>query len=107
MPVVVDPAGAGDWRVGALGRDRRAGAYVPDPLAEGVGGVAAVADHPTGHVARQTIQQFRRHRQFMCLAGREREGNGAPTTVGDHAGLGAIAATRAGIRPVALQVEPE
>src|SRR4051812_16548272 len=43
VPVVVDPRWAGDWCVGALRRDGRAGADVPDLLAEGVGGVAAVA----------------------------------------------------------------
>src|SRR3954464_3848661 len=103
VPVVVDPRWAGDWCVGALGRDGRAGADVPDPLAEGVGGVAAVADHPARHV-RQTVQQVRRHRQFMGLTGREREGNGTPATVRDHAGLGAVAATRAAERLTAVSL---
>ena len=36
--------------------------------------------------------------QFMRLTGRDPEGDGAAQTVGDHASLGAIAATRAAKR---------
>jgi hypothetical protein len=45
-PVGVDPRWAGSGRIGALRRDCRAGADLPDPIAEGVGRQAAVANHP-------------------------------------------------------------
>jgi hypothetical protein len=46
VPVRMNPRWAGDGRIGAPGRDRRASADVPDQVAESAGGEAAVAHHP-------------------------------------------------------------
>src|SRR6185369_14781558 len=97
MAVVVDPLRAGNGRVGTPGRDGGTRAQVPDALAKGIGGEAAVPDNPPGHV-RQTAEQTRGKRQFMRLPGGEREGNRAPAPVRDHAGFCAIAAARAAKR---------
>ena len=92
VPVAVDVVGAGHRRFVALGRDRGPRAQVPDMLPKGVAGVAAVAHDPLGHPG-QAVEQRHGVRQFMRLARREAEGDGAPFAVGDHAGLGAIATT--------------
>ena len=97
MAVVVDPLRAGDGRVGTPGRDGGPCAQVPDALAKGIRGEAAVPDNPPGHV-RQTAEQTRGKRQFMRLPGGEREGNRAPAPVRDHTGFRAIAAARAAKR---------
>src|SRR5215208_462929 len=94
VPVAVDVVGAGYRRFVALGRDRGPRAQVPDMLPKGVAGVAAVAHDPLGHPG-QAVEQRHGVRQFMRLARREAEGDGASFAVGDHAGLGAIATTRA------------
>jgi hypothetical protein len=46
VAVVLDPVWTGDWRLMALWWERRSGAYVPDMLAKGMAGVAAISDHP-------------------------------------------------------------
>ena len=97
MAVVVDPLRAGDGRVGTPGRDGGPCAQVPDALAKGIAGKAAVPDNPPGHV-RQTAEQPRGKRQFMRLPGGEREGNRAPAPVRDYTGFCAIAAARAAKR---------
>jgi hypothetical protein len=79
--------------MGAPGRNGGPCAQVPDALAEGIGGEAPVTDDPAGHV-RQTAEQPRGKRQLMRLPGGEREGDGAPAPVRDHAGFCAIAAAR-------------
>src|SRR5690348_9679484 len=66
----------------------------PDALAEGVGAVAAVADHPQRD-AGKTVEQGRRRRQLVRLTGGYREGDRAPSPVGDDARLGAEPAARA------------
>ena len=97
MAVVVDPLWAGDGRVGTPGWDGGTRAQVPDALAKGIGGEAAVPDNPPGHVG-QTAEQPRGKRQFVRLPGGEREGDGAPAPVRDYAGFRAIAAARAAKR---------
>jgi hypothetical protein len=97
--VGVDPLRAGGGRVGALGWDGGTGAQVPDALAKGIGGEAAVTDNPARHV-RQTVKQPRGKGQFIHLPGSECEGNGAPAPVGDHTGFRAPAAARAAKRLV-------
>ncbi|MBV9969456.1 MAG: recombinase family protein [Xanthobacteraceae bacterium] len=90
---VVNPGRASDRLFVALGWDRRARAAVPDQVAEGGGGEATVADHPAWEV-RQPSEQAGCQRQFVCLAGGERERDGPSRPVGDHARLGAIATAR-------------
>jgi len=97
VSVGVDPRRAADGRVGAFGRDGGPCAQVPDALAKGIGGEAAVPDNPPGHV-RQTAEQPRGKRQFMRLSGGECEGNGPPAPVCDHTGFCAVAAARAAKR---------
>ena len=82
---------------GALRRDRGPRTHVPDALAEGVRGEAAVAHHPERRL-RQPLQQAWRRRQLVRLARREGEGDRAPAALGDHAGLRAEAAARAAER---------
>ena len=94
IAVVVDPIRAGHGRFVALRRDRRPSAHTPDVLAKDVAGVAAVPHDPFGH-PRQLVEQGNSVREFMGLTGRQPEGDGAAPPVGDHASLGAIAATRA------------
>src|SRR3712207_8784306 len=48
IAILVDPRRTGHGRFAALGRDRRACAEVPDEVAEGVAGVAAVGHDPGG-----------------------------------------------------------
>ena len=81
-------------RCGRYGGTR---AQVPDALAKGIGGEAAVPNNPSGHI-RQTAEQSRRKGKFMRLTGGERESDGAPAPVCDHAGFCAIAAARAAKR---------
>lgn len=97
MPVGVDPFRAGDRWIGAPGRNGGACAQVPDALAKGIGGETPVTDDPFRHI-RQAAEQPRGKRQFMGLPGSEREGNGAPAPVCDHAGFCAVAAARSAKR---------
>jgi len=97
MAVGVDPLRASDGRVGALGWDGGSRAQVPDALAKGIGGKAPVTNNPSRHI-RQTVEQSRGKRQLMRLPGGEREGDGPPAPVGDHAGFCAIAAARSAKR---------
>jgi hypothetical protein len=83
VTVHVDPGGASHGRLVAPGWERRARAAVPDVLAEGVRGVAAVAHDPSRHVGRAAERTWRQ-RQLVRLTGRQREGDGAARTVGDH-----------------------
>ena len=66
-------------------------------LPEGVAGVAAIGHNPLGP-ARQGVEQGDGVGQLMRLAGREAERHGPALAVGDHAGLGAVAAPRAAKR---------
>src|SRR3712207_2092989 len=93
IAVVVDPGWAGDGRLVALGRDRGAGAEAPDEVAEGMAGVAAVGHDPGGD-DREEGQEQRSQRQLVRLPGGEGEADGAAGGVGDHAGLGPVAAAR-------------
>ena len=97
VAIVVDPLRAGDGRVATFGRDGGTCAQVPDALAKGFGSEAPVTDNPSGHI-RQTAEQSRRKGQFVRLPGGEREGDGAPAPIRDHAGFCAIAAARAAKR---------
>src|SRR5215218_6667697 len=97
VAVVVDPCRAGDLLLIALGRDRRTRAHVPDVLAESMRSEAAVAHDPKRRL-RQTVQEAGRERQLMGLTRRERETDGAPAAVRDHARLRAVAAARAAER---------
>src|SRR5215213_576104 len=72
-------------------------AQVPDALAKGIGGEAAVPDNPPGHI-RQTAEEPRGKRQFMRLPGGKRKGNGAPAPVRDHTGFCAVTPARAAKR---------
>src|ERR1700712_5053233 len=78
----------------ALRRDRGPRPHVPDVFAKDVAGVAAVPHDPFGH-PRQLVEQGNSVREFMGLTPRQPEGVSAALPVGDHASLGAIAATRA------------
>jgi hypothetical protein len=62
-------------------------------LSEGVAAIAAVCHDPDRH-AGQAREQRHGAGQFMRLTWREGEGDGPAPAVGNHAGLGAIAATR-------------
>src|ERR1044071_4667901 len=97
MAVVVDPLRAGDRRVATFGRDGGTCTKVPDALAKGIGGEAPITDNPSGYVG-QKAEQPRDQGQLMRLPGGEREGDGAPAPVCDHAGLCAIATARAAKR---------
>src|SRR5690606_27527322 len=92
VAVVVDRREAGDGRLVAAGRDSRARTEIPDVLAEGLAAVAAVGDDPDRHTG-QTGEQRHGLGQLMRLTGRESGSGGPARAVGDHAGLGAIAAT--------------
>jgi len=76
----------------ALGRDRRTCTYLPDVLAEGMAGVAAITDNPPGHT-RQPVEQGNRMGQFMGLTWCQPEGDGTSAAIRNHASLGPIAAT--------------
>src|SRR4051795_5178124 len=93
VAIVVDPAWAGHGRFVFLGRDRRPGALVPDELAERVRGIALVADDPSRDI-RQAIDQILGQGEFMSLTWGQSEADRPAGTIGDHAGLGAIAAAR-------------
>lgn len=93
VAVAVDPVGAGDRRLVALGRHPRTRTGVPDVVAEAMAGIAAVAHHPLGH-AGQLAEEWDGVRQFVRLSRRDAKADGAASSVCDHAGLGAIAATR-------------
>jgi hypothetical protein len=62
-------------------------------LAKSIGSEAPVTDDPSGHIG-QTAEQPRGKRQFMRLSGGEREGDGPPAPICNHAGFHAIAAAR-------------
>lgn len=62
-------------------------------LAERVAAVAAVGDNPARHIG-QPLEQRDCVRQFVRLAWRQDERYGPADDVGDHAGLGPIAAAR-------------
>ena len=97
VAVGVDPVGAGDGCLVALRRDRRPRTHAPDMLAKAMARIAPVADNPLRHT-RQPIQERHGVGQFVCLAGCNPEGDGVTRTVGDHASLGSIPATRAAKR---------
>src|SRR3954468_14291715 len=85
MAVVVDPLRAGNGRVGTPGRDGRPCAQVPDALAKGIGGEAAVPDNPPGHATRACPADSRAdpgqaavHAPARGLPGSERDGDRAP-----------------------------
>lgn len=94
VAVGVDPLRTGKRCLVGLGRDRWPCTGSPDRLAEAMTGVAAVTHHPLRH-ARKLIEQRKGVGQFVRLTGHDAERDGASSPVGDHAGLGAIAATRA------------
>ena len=96
VAVVVDPLWAGDRRVGALGRDGGPRAQVPDALAKGIGGEARSPTIHPGTSGRQPSSPGARGSSCACPGASE--GDGAPTPVGNHAGLRAIAAARAAKR---------
>src|SRR4051812_20002879 len=97
VAIGVDPVRAGDRAFVLLGRDRRTRAQAPDVLAKGVAAQASVRHHPFRHPG-QALQERDRMRQFMRLARSQDEGHRASKPVGDHARLGAVAATRAAQR---------
>src|SRR4051795_3153616 len=107
VAIVVDPAWAGHGRFVFLGRDRRPSALVPDELAERVRGIALVADDPSRDI-RQAIDQILGQGEFVGLTWGQSEADRPAGTIGDHAGLGAIAAARAAKRltHVALRSRP-
>src|SRR3954463_3216561 len=91
VAIVVDPAWAGHGRFVFLGRDRRSGTLVPDELAERVRSIAFVADDPAGNVG-QAIDQILGQGEFVGLTWGQSEADRPAGTIGDHAGLGAVAA---------------
>src|SRR3712207_2327212 len=93
IAILVDPRRTGHGRFAALGRDRRACAEVPDEVAEGVAGVAAVGHDPGGDEG-EDRQEQRGQRQFVRLSWSQGEADGATGSIGDHAGLGPVAAAR-------------
>jgi hypothetical protein len=70
------------------------GADPPDVLTEAVTRVASVTNDPLRHSG-QLLEQGNGVREFVRLTRRDPERDGVPSRVGDHASLGAIAATRA------------
>src|SRR5829696_7701744 len=94
IAVGIDPVRTGDRRLIGLGRDRRPRTDAPDVLAEAVTGITAIRYYPAGH-PRQSVEQRNGVRQFVRLTRCKAKRDGASQTVGDHASLGAIAATRA------------
>ena len=97
VAIVVDPLRTGHGGFVLLGRDRRTRAHVPDVLAEGVAAETSVRHHPLRH-AGQALQERDRMGQLMGLARRQNKRHRPSEPVGDHAGLGAIAAARAAQR---------
>ena len=97
VAVVVDPPRAGHGCFALLGRNGRAGAHTPDMLAKAMAAVAPIRHHPAWDPG-QCVQQRHRLRQLVRLPGRQPKGDRSPGAVRDHAGLGAIAATRAAKR---------
>src|SRR5215211_145443 len=93
IAVVVDPWGTGDVGFVALGRDRRAGAKVPDEVTEGVAGIAAIGHDPGGDEGEEGQEQ-RRQRQLVRLPGGQGEAEGATGGIGDHARLARITTAR-------------
>ncbi len=106
IAVGVDPLWAGSGCLMPLRRDRRLGAHAPDVLTEAVARVASVTHNPLRY-SRQLLQQGEWRVgvhvpgpvQMACGSscagpGAIRKGDGPPCGVGDHASLGAIAATR-------------
>ncbi len=89
---VLDPGRAGKLLIIGFGRDRVPCASVTDVLAKAVARIAAVAYHSLGH-AGHLIEHDNGMRQLVDLPRGDSEGDGALSPVGDHAGLGAIAAT--------------
>ena len=56
MAVGINPLRAGDRRIGPPGRDGGTRAQVLDALAKGIGGKAAITDHPSRDIG-QTAEQ--------------------------------------------------
>ncbi len=94
VAVVVDPGRTGYRRFIGFGWDRRFRTQAPDVFAEAVAGIAAISHKPARHT-RQAVEQWNGFRQLVRLTGRDPESNRSSQAVGDHASLGAIAATRA------------
>ncbi len=69
-------------------------APLPDVLPEGMAGVASIPYHPLGHT-RQAVEERDGMRKLVSLTGSQDEGHRSPEPIRDHAGLGAIAPTRA------------
>src|SRR5215212_2946252 len=70
-----------------------ASAKVPDEVAEGMAGVAAVGHDPGGD-DREECREPRRQWQLVRLPGGQGEADGATGGIGDHAGLGPITTAR-------------
>ena len=98
VAVVVDPLRAGDGRLVALRRDRGPCAHAPDVLAEARGWCSRGRPRPTS--ARPAAGRGAARHGAVRAPGRARSGrrSARPAPVGDHASLGAIAATRAAKR---------
>src|SRR5215212_6299163 len=97
VAMIVDPVRTGHRGFVLPGRDCRTRAQGPDVLAEGVAAQASVRHHPLRHPG-QALQERDGLRQFMRLARRQNKGHRPSEPVGDHARLGAVAATRAAQR---------
>src|SRR4051794_24381569 len=93
VPIGVDPRRTRHRRLIALGRNRWPCAEMPDEVAKGLAGVAAVGDNPGGDDG-EDGQEQRGQRQFVRLTRSQGEANGATGGIGDHAGLGPVAAAR-------------
>jgi hypothetical protein len=90
---MVDPCGTGHRRLVPLRWDYWAAAKVPDVLTEGTTSGTAIGHHPTWHPW-QTSEWPDSLGQFMSLSWGETESDGTAAAAWDHAGVGAIAATR-------------
>ena len=94
MTMVIDPWRTSDRRIVAFGWDHRTRPQIPDALTKSIGGKAFVTHDPSRHI-RQAAKQTWRQGKFVRLTGGKRESDGAPLTIGDHTGLGAVTAARA------------
>src|SRR4030095_2046845 len=97
VAIGVDPVRTGHRSLVLLRWDRRTRAQAPDMLATGVAAQASVRHHPLRH-AGQARQKRDGVGEFMSLPGSQDEGHRPSKPVGDHARLGAVAATRAAQR---------
>ena len=97
IAVEIDPIRTCDGRIAASCGDGWSCAHVPDSLSESMAGVSSICDDPFGR-SRQSFEQGLCVGKLMGLTLVKAEGERPTGRIGDHAGFGPIAATRAAKR---------